>query len=112
MSPEGESDGKRKSRAAPRIQLSVNFSSGRLEGTGLIQNLSLTGTQIRLLGTSGQPTVNAMIDLWFFIGTKKKPAAARGRVVRSSPSGFAVEFVRLDEKIHELLLAITTAAAG
>jgi hypothetical protein len=52
-----------------------------------------------------------MIDLWFFIGTKKKPAAARGRVVRSSPSGFAVEFVRLDEKIHELLVAITTAAA-
>ncbi len=111
MSPEGESDRNRKSRAAPRIQLSVSFSSGRLEGTGFIQNLSLTGAQIRVLGTSGQPTVNAMIDLWFSIGSYKEPVPARGRVVRSSPHGFAVEFVRLDKKIQGLLVAITNAVA-
>ena len=109
MSPEGESDRSRKSRAAPRIQPKVSFSSGYLEGTGLIQNLSLTGVQIRILGTFRRPTVNSMIDLWFFVGTERKPAVAMGRVVQSSPHRFTVKFIRLDKRIHGLLLASAIA---
>lgn len=110
MTPEDES-GRNTERAAPRIKLSVSFSSGRLEGTGYIKDISLTGAKILLLESSGQPKLETMIDLWFSIGSYKEPLPARGRVVRSSPTEFAVEFVRVDKKIQSLLLAITNAAA-
>ena len=110
MTPADES-GRSKTRAAPRIQLSVSFSSGRLEGTGFVQDISLNGARIRLLEKSGQPKLDTMVDLWFSLGTNREPVAARGWVVRSSPDQFAVEFVRLDEKVQRLLLAMSTAAS-
>lgn len=110
MTPENES-GRNIKRAAPRIRLSVSFSSGRLEGIGYIKDISLTGAKILLLEPSGQPKLETMIDLWFSIGSDKGPVPARGRVVRSSPTEFAVEFVRVAERVQDLLLAISTAAA-
>ncbi len=102
-------------RAAPRLPVTVYFTSGNVEGTGFIRDISQTGAQIRFLKTSGQLDPEMTVDLLFSNfsnDTDEAPLGARGRVVRSTPKEFAVEFVQLDERVQDLLIAALTRGAA
>ncbi len=115
MSSENGSKASAERRAAPRLPVTVYFTSGNVEGTGFIRDISKTGAQIRFLTTSGQLELETTVDLLFSNfsnDTDKAPLGARGRVVRSNSKEFAVEFVELDERVQDLLIAALTRGAA
>ena len=88
-----------KRRSAPRISGQVRFSSGRLEGTGYIHTISLSGAR-------------TVVSLFFCIVEEGEMLEVTGEVVEQFPDGFSARFTRLDTPIQDLLFAAAQFAAG
>ncbi len=97
-------------RAAPRFQGSVYFRSGRVQGTGVLHDISLTGARVVPLTISGKLEPDAPVDLWVSRDIDHGPRIAGARVVWSNDVEFAVEFETLHEWVQELLQRIRLQA--
>lgn len=89
-------------RGAPRASTRVFFSSGRIEGHGLIEDISLTGAQIADAERRLQPGTRVRLQFALLEG---KPIDVQGEVVRTTTTGFGVRFVNVDARLQSLLLA-------
>lgn len=87
-------------RLSPRATSLVLYSSGRIEGRGLIYDLSASGA--RVVDGSAALNVGAVVQLVLPDFQSLAGAPIRGRVVRLLGSGFAVEFTHPDERLTAL----------
>ena len=90
-------------RAAPRFQGSVYFRSGRVQGTGVLHDISPSGARVVPLTMFGKLEPDAPVDLWVSRDIDHGPRTAGARGVWSNDVEFAVEFETLGEWVHELL---------
>ena len=90
-------------REAPRVPGRVYYHADRLEGTGLIEDISVKGAHIVDPKQRLQP--GATVSLSFFAGENDARIDIDAEVVRKTDRGFAVRFVRVDSRVQELLLA-------
>ncbi len=92
-----------KRRATPRfdVELPVGFSGARLEGIGVICNLSKSGARIR------EPTTSVpdrtILDLELGQLSDAQPFSVMAEVVRQTEDGLAVRFVEMDADTERLL---------
>lgn len=84
-------------RRAPRIPWEVQFSSGRLEGTGILRDLSVSGAHIMALGI--QPAPGEPARLYFSTCWTEEPLVVVAKVTRRTDSGFAVRFCEADPRL-------------
>ncbi len=99
-------------RAAPRVPVSLNvrFSAGRIEGIGSIRDLSLNGAYIAAAPPHPQP--GTPVNLFLPLGRDGAPVEISTEVVRRTPTGFAVRFLRLDQHPQDLLIAFLQGLEG
>ena len=90
-------------RGAPRVRLlrHAYFAAGRVEGRGILHDLSITGACINEASPRVKPGIQ--IRLTFALREQDVPVGIWGKVVRKTETGFAVEFIRLDRSLRELL---------
>ena len=106
-------DQRRNPRRAPRVTPGrhaavpgrVCFSCGSQTGSGTIHDISLTGAQIS--EASFQPAPHEQVEMLFLMGVSPRRILALARVVRRTPSGFAVRFLHLQRELERLILAAT-----
>ncbi len=98
------------SRKRPRVRVRfrAEFSGRRVQGQGLVENISSTGALIEksshLLTTGSE----VMLRFSFFPGAS--PVEISAQVVRETENGFAVRFEKMDPRTRNVLrLAITRA---
>ena len=88
-------------------RLEAYYSYDRVEGAGVVANISYSGALIEQ--TPKQPEVNTPIILYICLYpptafTAQSPFELVGRVVRHSPSGFAVEYAEdLDPALRRMV---------
>ncbi len=100
-----EGSGRRSERRdAPRFPGRVHFSAGRMDGTGLIEDLSLSGANIAEADCC--PKLGSRVRLSFATGESQSPLYASGKVIRRRPSGFALRFEAVERGLQSLLLAV------
>ncbi len=92
--------------------LNAHYSSGPEEGIGVLANISNSGALIE--DSSVQPTVGSSVRIYVFTEPVDPLAPASpyelvGRVVRHSPSGFAIEYEEADPEVS---LLVEKAAAS
>ena len=92
----------------PAVPGRVSFSCGSETGSGTIQDISLTGAQIQ--EASLQPAPDEQIEMLFLMGAVPRRIRALARVVRRTPSGFAVRFLQLERELEQLILSATPKA--
>jgi hypothetical protein len=86
--------------------LNAHYSSGPEDGIGVLSNISYSGALIE--GSSVQPTMGSRVRIYVFTEPVDPIAPASpyelvGRVVRHSPSGFAIEYEDADPEVHQLV---------
>ena len=109
-------DQRRDCRRAPRVSPErhpavpgrVRFSCASQTGSGTIHDISLTGAQIS--EASFQPAQHEQVEMLFLMGANPRRIRALARVVRRTPSGFAVRFLHLQRELERLILTATTKA--
>ncbi len=106
-----EASGKQSERRdAPRLPRKVHFSTARMEGTGLIEDLSLSGANIA--GTDCCPALGSRVRLSFATSDSQAPLYASGKVIRRRPFGFALRFEAVERSLQNLLLAAGSAGCA
>ena len=95
-------------RRDPRVSVALNahYSAGPEEGIGVLSNISYSGALIE--DSSVRPTVGSRVRVYVFVEPRDPIAPASpyeliGRVVRHSPSGFAIEYEDPDPEVRELV---------
>ncbi len=95
-------------RRDPRFSVALNahYSTGPEEGIGILSNISYSGALIE--DSSVQPTVGSRVRVYVFVEptdpiAPASPYELRGRVVRHSSSGFAIEYEDPDPEVRELV---------
>lgn len=88
---------------APRVRLLSHayFAAGRVEGRGILHDLSITGACINEASPRVKPGTE--IRLTFALREHDVPVRIWGKVVRKTETGFAVEFIKLDRSLRESL---------
>jgi len=86
--------------------LNAHYSSGPEDGIGVLANISYSGALIE--GSSVLPTVGTKVRIYVFTEPVDPIAPASpyelvGRVVRHSPSGFAIEYEDTDPEVLQLV---------
>ncbi len=95
-------------RDAPRLPGRVRFSAGRSEGSGLIEDLSLSGAHVAEASCS--PELGTRVRLFFATNESETPLYAFGTVIRRSPSSFALHFEAVEPSLQGFLLAAGSAS--
>lgn len=88
-------------RAAPRIRLLSHayFSAGRVEGRGVLYDLSATGARIEEATSRIKP--GTKIHLTFALDEHDSSVSVSAAVVRETETGFAVHFVDPNQRVKE-----------
>ncbi len=86
--------------------MNAHYSSGPEDGIGVLANISYSGALIE--GSSVQPSVGSRVRIYVFTEPVDPIAPASpyeliGRVVRHSPSGFAIEYEDTDPAVRQLV---------
>lgn len=76
------------------------YSAGRLEGAGVLADISYHGAQIE--NASIQPELGKELRIYVFV-QPVCPFELRGSVVRHTPNGFAIEYETSDPEIRRLV---------
>ena len=95
-------------RDAPRLPGRVCFSAGRLEGSGLIEDLSLSGAHVAQVDSC--PELGTRVRLFFATDESETPRHATGKVIRRDDSSFALRFDVVEPSLQSFLLAAGSAA--
>lgn len=77
------------------------FSSGRLEGSGVLCDFSSTGARIE--EATGKPTIGARVVLFTPLQDSDRSFETPGSVVRHTEGGFAIEFEKAPIDLQQLL---------
>ncbi len=93
------------SRLYPSVAGSVHFWCGGREERGLIHDISRTGARIAETTARVQP--GEQVELFFLLGANPRRIKAVASVVRRTPTGFAVRFLRIQRELERLVLAAT-----
>ena len=96
-------------RDAPRLPGRVRFSAGRSEGSGLIEDLSLSGAHVAEASCS--PELGTRVRLFFATNESETPLYAFGTVVRRSPASFVLRFQAVEPNLQGFLLAAGSASS-
>ena len=80
----------------------ATFVAGEIEGTAQVVNISLSGALVAW--ASHRLEEGTKVELFFTEPGTGRRLRALGRVVRTTRSGFAVEFSRLERKLRALAL--------
>jgi hypothetical protein len=83
-----------------RTEFEALYSSGRTEGAGALVDISYTGA--RFAAASFAPPIGAEIRAYVFI-QPVSPFPLQGRVVRSDPTGFAIEWEKADDEVRRFV---------
>jgi hypothetical protein len=83
-----------------RTKFEALYSAGRLEGTGVLQDLSYSGAHFEEV--SLRPDIGLEIRAYIFI-QPVSPLELVGRVVRHSENGFAIEYKVSDPEVQRLV---------
>ena len=92
-----------------RTQFETLYSAGRLEGSGILADISYSGAMI--VEASLRPDVGEKIRLYVFVHPVS-PFELIGNVVRHTEDGYAIEYEVLDPEVRRLVddaAAIVTA---
>ena len=92
-----------------KTRFDVVYASGRHEGDGELTEISYSGARIE--GASLRPTEGTQVTLYIFI-QPIAPFEIRGRVVRRTESGFAVDYELFDPKIRRLVDDVSAIVAA
>ena len=84
--------------------IQVLFSSGRSEGTGELEELSLRGAHVATCEQQMQP--GAVVYLSFCVGPEAIEAEVAAKVVETTDRGFTVQFKNLDPKVEAALRSV------
>ena len=96
-------------RDAPRLPGRVCFSAGRSEGSGLIEDLSLSGAHVAEASCS--PELGSRVRLFFATKESEAPLYAFGTVVRRGPTSFVLRFEAVEPNLQGFLLAAGSASS-
>jgi c-di-GMP-binding flagellar brake protein YcgR len=77
----------------------VFFWAGRVEGRGVLYDLSIGGARID--EAAPQMPAGTEIGLTFALREDDSPIQIRGEVVRETPDGFGVKFTEVNEQLRE-----------
>ena len=93
-------------RAAARktANISVLYRAGLHRGAARLVNISHTGALLEPSVTI--PPVRASATIKFKPPGQDEPISIDGRVVRYTASGFAVEFLSLNRKTHQMIAGL------
>lgn len=96
-------EGDNERRVEPRfpIHAPVQFNNGNVEGTGMTGNVSMSGARIDEVSEAPRAGTTLELRFSFYVGSFETPF--RGRWVRPTRDGFAVEFTGLEPSQQELL---------
>ncbi len=89
------------------IRLEVDYSFGRVEGAGVLANISYSGARIE--DTAMRPQIGTRVVLYVYLEPPRAFEAAppfelTGYVVRHSPTGFAIEYEdNLDPDVRRMV---------
>lgn len=92
-----------------RALFDVAFSSGRLEGEGVLADLSCGGAAIE--GATLCPPVGSELRIEIFV-EPDRVLQLRGAVSRHTETGFAVEHAGLNEELDELMKDVSAVTSG
>ncbi len=92
----------------PSLPGRVNFSVEKVEGEGLLHDLSVTGAQVAEVTLHLQP--GTLVALYFLEEETQRRMRAVGEVVRETDSGFALRFVRVERELERLVLSAVSKA--
>ncbi len=101
-----ETTNKRRHNRIP-IRLAAFCSHGRVEGAGVLANISYSGALIE--DTSVRPEIGAPVILYVYLKPPSAFGAATpfklaGHVVRHTPTGFAIEYKdNLDPHVRRMV---------
>ncbi len=90
-------------RVHPSVPGLVNFIAGKIEGSGLILDVSVTGAYVH--GASHRLEAGTRVDMYFLQAKTARRLHAIADVVRETESGFAVEFLRVERELRRLVLS-------
>lgn len=91
-------------RASPRVRppCRVFFSSGRLEGTGVLRDLSAAGACLE--DTTSSLNIGTAVVLTLELQEDGFTVNIAGKVARQTPGGFAVEFyLEADPSVEQFM---------
>ena len=90
-------------RSAPRkqVRFSVLCRSGIWSGASELTNISTSGALLE--SESILPAVGSVVTIKFNSPELDAPIKLRGRVVRQTESGFAIEFLRMTKKLLDVV---------
>ena len=86
----------------PSVPGRVNYVAGEVEGGGMILDISRSGAAVE--GASEPLELGAKVDLYFLQRETGRRMKAVAEVVRSTPTGFAVRFERIERELERLVL--------
>ncbi len=86
----------------------VNFTAGKIEGSGLILDVSLTGAHVR--EASHRLEAGTKVDMYFLQEKTERRLHAVAEVMRETESGFAVRFLRVERELRCLVLSAVEKA--
>ena len=92
-----------------RALLDVAFNAGRLEGEGVLADLSASGAAIER--ATQRPVVGSQLRIEIFV-EPNRTLQLRGTVSRHTETGFAVEHIGLSEELDELVKDVAAIAEG
>ena len=92
----------------PSVAGRVHFSCAGQRGRGTIHDISLTGAHVS--EASLVPAPDEEVEMLFLMGANPRRIKALVRVVRRTPSGFAVRFLHLERELERLILGASPKA--
>ncbi len=95
-------------RVHPSVPGLVNFIAGKIEGSGLILDVSLSGAYVH--EASQRLEAGTKVDMYFLQEKTERRLHAVGDVVRETESGFAVRFLRVERELRRLVLSAVEKA--
>jgi len=92
--------GERRKSIRIKTKFETLFSEGRVEGFGILSDISYTGAQVT--ETSAKPDLGQQIHLYVFV-QPVSPFKLLGTVVRLTENGFCIEYKEVDSEIRRLV---------
>ncbi len=93
------------SQLYPSVAGRVHFRCEDREESGSIHDISRSGAHLSETTVRLQP--GEQVELLFLVGANPRRIKALASVVRQTPTGFAVRFLRIQREVERLVLAAT-----
>ncbi len=99
--PGPNNPGERRLASRTEVRFAALCRSGLRNGAGVLVNISASGAQLEC--QSIRPATDSIVTIQFDIPEREAPIKLRGKVVRQTKAGFAVQFLRVTPELLELV---------